>query len=243
MNLKRFIPFFIKKFLINLRFILINRKLIYSRNLYVFTDEELKFTHILEAFNYLKVAGNDGRIPEVYLEFGCHSGRTFSSAMNASKFLGLDNCSFFAFDSFQGLPETNSEDGYFEEGTYHTELTDFKRIVKNNTGTDLAPNQIIKGFYSDTLTNELQDSLPKVGIIHIDVDLYSSAIEVLNFIKPLLVKGSLLLFDDWYCFPGGSLEGERKAFLQFCEENPDFEYEEWKNYSTFGKSIFVKEIP
>ncbi|MDA9608773.1 TylF/MycF family methyltransferase [SAR86 cluster bacterium] len=243
MGLKKFIPKFIRTLLIDLRFVVKNPKLINSRRLYKFTDEELKFTHILEAFNYLKVAGHDGIIPAVFFEFGCHSGRTFSSAINSSNFLGVDDCQFFAFDSFQGLPETNSQDGYFEEGTFHTDKEEFKKIVKKNTGCELNESQLIQGFYSDTLTEDLRKSLPKVGIIHIDVDLYSSTIEVLDFIKPLLVKGSLIIFDDWYCFPGGSLAGERKAFTEFCDANPAFEYEEWKNYSTFGKSIFVKEIP
>ena len=39
----------------------------------------------------------------------------------------------FAFDSFEGLPETNLEDGYFEEGTFYTSEEDFE-IVKKNTG-------------------------------------------------------------------------------------------------------------
>jgi hypothetical protein len=150
--------------------------------------------------------------------------------------------SFFAFDSFEGLPETDKEDGYFEEGTFNTSEEDFKRIVKKNTGYKLSEENIIKGFYNNTLTDNLRETLPKVGIVHIDVDLYSSTIEVLNFIKPLLVKGSLLIFDDWYCFPGGSEAGERKAFMEFSNDNSGFEFEEWKNYSTFGKSIFVKEV-
>ncbi len=243
MNFKRLIPTFIRKILIDLRFNIKSPHLATTKKLYKFTDEELKFTHILEAFNYLKVAGHNGLIPPVFFEFGCHSGRTFSSAINSSNYLNIENCEFFAFDSFEGLPETNLEDGYFEEGTFYTSEEDFKKIVKNNTGIVLSEKQLIKGFFSNTLTDDLRKTLPKVGIVHIDVDLYSSTIEVLNFIKPLLVQGSLLIFDDWYCFPGGSEAGERKAFMEFCSNNPNFEYEEWKNYSTFGKSIFVKEIP
>ena len=81
-------------------------------------------------------------------------------------------------------------------------------------------SNIIKGFYKDSLDDKLQSRLPKAGIIHIDVDLYSSTVEILKFLKPLLVPGSLILFDDWYCFPPGSNMGEKRAFNEFLHDNP-----------------------
>lgn len=80
---------------------------------------------------------------------------------------------------------------------------------------------------------------PKVGFIHIDVDLYSSAKLVLDFIKPYLCEGTIILFDDWYCFPPGKHQGEKKAIQEFCGKYKDVCLIEWKNYSTFGKYFFV----
>ncbi|MGP1666287.1 MAG: hypothetical protein ACTS5I_10360, partial [Rhodanobacter sp.] len=51
------------------------------------------------------------------------------------------------------------------------------------------------------------------------------------------------VFDDWYAFPGGSLMGERRALTEFLAENPSFEVEPWKAYSTFGQSFFVSKVP
>ncbi|MDC0309244.1 hypothetical protein OAL72_00685 [bacterium] len=89
---------------------------------YRYTDEHIKFVHILEAMNYLRVAGAGGRLlPQTFFEFGCHSGRTFSAEINASRYFRMENAEFFAFDSFEGLPQTNeTEDGYFQEGTFCT---------------------------------------------------------------------------------------------------------------------------
>jgi len=203
---------------------------------YNFTDERLKFTHLLECVNYLRVA----EIPNVYFEFGCHSGRTFSAVLNAARFFSMANFRAIAFDSFMGLPDTSPlEDGVFRGGEFSTSRSRFKSIVKFRTGSNLADKQIVEGFYEESLTAALQAELPKVGMVHIDVDLYSSTISVLEFVKPLLVEGSVILFDDWYCFSPGSNRGERKAFLEFCANNPDFKFEEWKAYSTFGKSFFV----
>ena len=234
-----------KKLISKLKFLIKYYRLSQVDKLYKHTDESLKFIHILESINYLKVAGNNGlTLPSSYFEFGCHSGRTFAMAINSSRYVNLSSFKYFAFDSFEGLPQTNQEiDGYFETGTFCTPKNDFIKIIHKKTGIFLKNEQIIEGFYEKSLTQELYRILPKIGVVHIDVDLYSSTVEVLNFISPLLVKGSIILFDDWYCFPPGDLQGEKKAFSEFCETNSEFKFEPWKAYSTFGQSFFVTSIP
>ena len=238
-------PFFIQNLIFDIRFYFINPKQLNARKQYKFTDEHLKFVHILAAINYIRVAGDEGKVlPQTYFEFGCHSGRTFSAAINASKFLSMNNANYFAFDSFQGLPETNSSsDGIFKFGTFFTSREAFIKIIKTNTGVKLNDRQVFEGFYNNTLTSNLSKNLPKAGVVHIDVDLYSSTVEVLNFLRPLLVQGTVILFDDWYCFPAGSLMGERRAFSEFLQENLNISVEPWKAYSTFGQSFFVTKVP
>ena len=85
--------------------------------------------------------------------------------------------------------------------------------------------------------------MPKAGIVHIDVDVYSSTLEVLEFIKPLMVLGTVLLFDDWYCFNPRESKGEKRAFEEFFLKYPNFKTEVWKNYLTFGRSFFVTSLP
>ena len=207
---------------------------------YKFTDERLKFIHLLEAVNYCRVA----LIPQVYFEFGCHSARTFSSVIRAANYFQMDKMKFYAFDSFEGLPATDVDvDGVFQTGEFNTPVQDFLAKVKKKAGRNLSSEYVIKGYYSDSLTLELQKKMPKVGIVHIDVDLYSSTRDVLNFLKPLMIVGTLILFDDYYCFPPDSKKGEMRAILEFCENNPSFQVKEWKAYSTFGQSFFVISVP
>jgi len=228
----------------HLRFALQYPKLFPALRDYTYSDERLKFVHILECMNYARVAGAGGAVPPVYFEFGCHSGRTFSAAVRAARFLKMDDAEFFAFDSFEGLPPTNAaEDGIFQTGTFCTARTDFVRIVEQKSGLQLDDEHIVQGFYCDSLTPQLQTRMPKVGVVHIDVDLYSSTVAILAFIKPLMVVGTVLIFDDWYCFAPGANKGEVRAVKEFCEANPPFRLEEWKAYSTFGKSFFVSVIP
>jgi O-methyltransferase len=241
--IKNILPQWLYGLVANAYFRLKHSELIVSHQNYKYSDEHLKYVHLLESVNYMRVSQPMG-VPQVFFEFGCHSGRTFSAVVNAAKYLDKKETEFYAFDSFEGLPETDiEEDGIFRTGSYCTSKSDFLRIVKQKTGLDLDNDHIIKGFYSESLTKELQARMPKVGMVHIDVDLYSSTMEVLEFIKPLLVVGTVLIFDDWYCFPPGANKGEMRAVKEFTEANPDFKLEEWKAYSTFGKSFFVSSLP
>jgi O-methyltransferase len=243
-RLRARLPSFMQTAIYRLRFAIQHPKLVSALDAYTYTDEHLKFVHILEAINYVRVAGAAGKVlPQTYFEFGCHSGRTFSAAVNAASFFKMNNAEFYAFDSFEGLPETDAdEDGYFQSGTFCTGRAEFVEIVKKKTGLRLADNHIVEGYYCDSLTPQLQTQLPKAGVVHIDVDLYSSTVEVLNFIRPLLVAGTLLIFDDWYCFPPGANKGELRAVKEFCEANPLLKLREWKAYSTFGQSFIVTDI-
>lgn len=244
MNYKKKLPLTLKRFLKNFYYFFFDRFRFLSHKTYLFSDEKLKFTHIVEGINYIKTAGNNGKeLPQTYFEFGCYSGRTFSAAVNAAKYLKMHNCKFFAFDSFKGLPETNeTEDGIFKTGEFNTSKRDFIKIVKKNTNLREDNYIIIDGFYEKSLTDDLQSKMPKIGMLHIDVDLYSSTTCLLKFVKPLLVNGSLILFDDWYCFKPGikQNQGEQKAVKEFLEVNKNIKFLPWKAYSTFGQSFFVE---
>ena len=241
LRLLDYVPAILRARLLSLAFWLRHPTLREAAKAYARSDYALKTTHITEAINYLRVAGNSGSLlPQTYFEFGCHSGRTFSAAVNAGRFLKMDDLVCYAFDSFQGLPRTNKEDGYFKTGTFFTNRQDFVDIVFQKTRTAISEDQIIEGFYDTSLTPKLCGRLPNAGVIHIDVDLYSSTVLVLDFVAPLLVPGTLIIFDDWFSFPiKKESAGERRAFEEFLERNPQITAQPWKSYSTFGQSFFI----
>ena len=54
--------------------------------------------------------------------------------------------------------------------------------------------------------------MKKAGIIMVDSDLYSSALEALSFCEPLIGQHTLIIFDEYY--PGGRKDrflGEESA--------------------------------
>ena len=223
-----------RKLLKNIIYQTIYRKRQLAYKHYTKSDELDKFQHLVEAVNYIRVTQQDF----VMFEFGCHSGRTFSALGSAAKFLKLPTDKMYAFDSFEGLPvEENS--GIFTPGEFSTSRNSFKKIVRSNTGIRLASHQIIEGFYSESLSNRGSLDLPTPTLVHIDVDLYGSTVDILNFLEGFNWKRLLIIFDDWYCFTPDSKNGERLAFEEFLSNNLNIRSECWKNYSTFGKSFFL----
>ena len=82
----------------------------------------------------------------------------------------------------------------------------------------------MKGFFAQTCATIPKQS--KVGILHLDGDLYESVRDPLLTLSPLLVRGGLIVFDDFLAkkpkikekFPGA-----RKAFDEFRKKNQNFE--------------------
>ena len=75
--------------------------------------------------------------------------------------------------------------------------------------------QIVKGYFEDTCTEELQRRVGRVALAHMDAVLQSSTLCALTWLTPLLHTGSVLLFDE---FTGGD-RAEARAFEQWREES------------------------
>jgi len=163
-----------------------------------------------------------------YFEFGCHKARTMRLAWDT--FHSLYDWTFVAFDSFEGLPEMDAADSMpiWKKGDLKTSETDFVNLVTQH-GMPRERLKTVKGFYNESLTPALRDELlpQKAAVVYIDCDLYSSTITALNFAKDFLQTGTVLVFDDWFCFYGDPAKGERRAFAEFRERNPELIFEDY----------------
>jgi|GEM_PF-583892 len=158
-----------------------------------------------------------------YLEFGGYGARTMRLAFDS--FRHISDLTYVEFDSFQGLPEVAGDDLQGEnwlQGHMAMSEADF-RAKCEEFGMPNERLQTIPGFYENTLTRSLADSLlpDKAAVVFIDSDLYSSAKSALAFLPPLLQPGTIIAFDDWYCFYGDPEKGEQRAWNEFCKAHPN----------------------
>tara|TARA_B110000046_G_C12858816_1_gene340922 strand:- start:299 stop:808 length:510 start_codon:yes stop_codon:yes gene_type:complete len=154
----------------------------------------------------------------------------------------LFNWHYIGFDSFEGLPAISRRDNQqiWEKGKLKTEEDDFIDIVINS-GMPRERLQTVKGFYDQTLTDQLADDLgpAKAAVIYIDCDLYASTIPILKFIRPFLQPGTIIVFDDWNCFIGDPEKGERKAWAEFLEANPNYKFEPFVSTNEAQSFVFL----
>lgn len=146
---------------------------------------------------------------EYFMEFGVYNGSSANFISNHVKKL-------YAFDSFKGLKQdwgghvSNKE---CAKGDFNTN----KKIPKVNSNVEL-----VVGWVEDTLETFLQKHNPKIKFVHMDMDTYDPTKFTLKKIKPFLVKGCIIIFDDFYNYIGWEY-GEYKAFTEVFKEN-EFDY-------------------
>ena len=134
------------------------------------------------------------------------------------------NVPVYGFDSFEGLPEAWDLGAHvIPKGHFSTNgvvpKSEFKEI------------SFVKGLFNDTLPEFLTTHKDeKIKIIHLDADLYSSTKYVLDQIYDHLSIGTIILFDELTHFPEHpeyvhNRQHEYKAFKEFCEKYPKFDFE------------------
>ncbi|MCP3959947.1 MAG: hypothetical protein GY719_19045 [bacterium] len=177
-----------------------------------------------------------------YLEFGVYQGNSMMAMQEAVRRVGIDRVRFFGFDSFEGLPSEAEWDGPWSEGEFRSDI-EFTRKRLTEGGVDWDRTELVKGFFSDTLTLELrqQHSLEKASLIMVDADLYTSSRDALVFCEPLIKDTSVIFFDDWNSTDEEG--GEKRAMRELLEAHPDLEAEEIGTYSPNALSFLVTRKP
>jgi hypothetical protein len=184
------------------------------------TWQTQKLAYYVQMFHFINANGIVGD----YYEFGCHRARTFRMALTEARRHGMGEMKFMAFDSFEGLPPLEnpmgeSRDRHYAPGVLTTSEEDFKRMIDEH-GIYTDNVRTFKGFYQESLTDELQaemlNSGSKISIVNIDCDLYESALPVFNFIEPLLQEGSIIYIDDYFAsYKGSPVKGPAGAFEDY----------------------------
>jgi predicted O-methyltransferase YrrM len=133
------------------------------------------------------------------LEFGVGSGQSTGIIAAHMPVVG--------FDSFEGLPE-DWRPG-FPKGTFRASVP-ISRIAA-------IPNvRLVIGLYADVLS-QFDFHQYDIGLVHIDCDLYSSTITVLDRVGRWLKPGAIVVFDEYHGYPGAQFH-EQRAWLEWVDQ-------------------------
>jgi hypothetical protein len=179
-----------------------------------------------------------------YYEFGLYRGYTFWSAQRLALAVGFEGMRYFGFDSFQGLPNTSSKDHdnhMFFPGDYRASQNEVVGYLSDH-GLDWSRATLIPGFFDSSLTSEVkrQHAMGPAALVMVDCDLYQSTVPVLSFVRDLIQNGTIILFDDWFCYGGSEDEGEPRALSEFLGGNPEWRAEHVFDYPRFGRAFAMR---
>ena len=210
-----------------MRFLRILSKAIFLQNFLSFIVSKInpfvlhnfdKYFAIKKAFFFSAIENIEGD----YFEFGVFTGSSFCHAIQCSRVNqkydnSLDKIQFYGFDSFEGFGELSEDEKhvFFKKENF---TSDYNKVVKRIR--KILPEKrfkIIKGFYKDTLVNKSNNKLAR--IIFIDCDTYSSTLLALNYVKPSLQLGTIIILDDYFAYRGSKNKGTHGAFKNFVTKN------------------------
>ena len=95
-------------------------------------------------------------------------------------------------DTFEGMPAVHEKDNHHKMCDFNDTSEDYVRSILNNQSN----YRIIKGIFPDIDLSSLSKLSYK--IVHIDVDIYQSYKDCLEFFYPRLVIGGYIVMDDYY---------------------------------------------
>ena len=201
-----------------------------------------KYLFFRRVFDFL----TENEIRGDYHEYGCHRARTFRMALTEARRHGLNDMRFWAFDSFQGLPTPTTETSVskWTQGALTTAEAAFKELVHKH-GVYVDKVSTIKGFYSDSLTEQLQrrfrDKERKIALVTVDCDLYESAVPVFKFIDPLLQEGAVIYMDDLFVGnKGNPNRGVARAFLEY-QKRSRWKFIRYLDVGWWGRTYIARD--
>lgn len=140
---------------------------------------------------------------------------------------------FYAFDTYCGMPDNAEGEDTLATGSFQTSL-DLVRRRCAIAGLTEPTARFIPGLFADTAE---QIGAAPAAVVHIDCDLYASAVDALRVIRPRLVQGTVLLMDDYNLFRASNAYGERRALREFTESS-GITVEPWFAYGPASQAFF-----
>jgi predicted O-methyltransferase YrrM len=161
-----------------------------------------------EAFQIMMTVRRTARIHGDIAEVGAYQGASAKLIAHAAH-----NKSIHLFDTFEGLPSLLDIDrSAFHDGQFVADVSDVSEYLSFFPSITL-----YKGIFPETAGPIVSK---KFSFVHLDVDLYQSTKDSLEFFYPRMQKGGVIISHDYMTAPG-----VRKAVDEFMADKPEAVFE------------------
>lgn len=130
------------------------------------------------------------------IEIGVWKGGTGALITQKAKLMGIGDPVYLC-DTFSGVVKAGTNDSTYRGGEHADTSEETARTLLARLNLENA--RILKGIFPDDTGRRVTES--KFRFCHVDVDVYQSARDVVEWLWPKLVVGGIVVFDD-YGFKG-----------------------------------------
>ena len=157
---------------------------------------------IEELYNIHNIVRATGHLKGAIAEVGVYKGGTAKLIA-----LGKGARELHLFDSFEGMIKVSGSTDRHAKGDFaDSRIEDVKRYLSGFEGI-----YFHKGWFPETASPVLEMKI-SFSLVHLDVDLYQSTKDALEFFPPRMVPGGVILSHDYNSV---SCPGVKKAFDEF----------------------------
>ena len=197
-------------------------EIIKSVKLFTLSSIERRFA-LIQAVNYIiknKIAGD-------IVECGVWKGGSIMAITKTLLELKSYDKELYLFDTFEGMPKPTEFDVSYKDKLAIKEFEDRKIDNNSSDWSRIELDEVKKNVFSTGYTKEkfhfikgkVEDTIPKnspktISILRLDTDWYDSTRHELIHLFPRLVRGGVVIIDDY-----GFWRGAKKAVDEYFEEN------------------------
>lgn len=98
----------------------------------------------------------------------------------------------FLTDTFQGIVKTGPNDNYHQDGQFSNTSVELVQELVDSLG--LTNVKLLQGTFPEDTGHQVCGT---IALCHIDVDVYQSGKDVMTWLEPNLVPGSIVVADDY----------------------------------------------
>lgn len=161
-----------------------------------------------EAYQVMMAVRRTAKIPGDIAEVGAYKGASAKLIAHAARGKHIH-----LFDTFEGLPELRDIDrSAFTDGQFVADVADVTAYLSAYPSVSL-----YKGLFPETAGPIAGKTF---SFVHLDVDLYQSTKDSLEFFYPRMSKGGVIISHDYM-----TAAGVRKAIDDFMADKPEAVFE------------------
>ena len=193
-----------------------NKSFEYENNFYLSCDSS-RIGKFLAHYHLYEMAK---KVTGEIVECGVFKGSSFTRFAIFRELLeNSDKRKLIGFDVFGKFPKTKFKADFKKRTNFINEAGEEgiskEQLIKVLKNKGITKNfELVKGDITKTVPNYLLSHQElRISLLNLDTDIYEPAVTILENFYPKIVKGGILILDDYGVFPG-----ETKAVDEFFEK-------------------------